>query len=206
MHWRGVVVHDPFWPSSTLFRMPPHANLALVTAPDATLKAADLGVAPEFRNLEVAPETEEASWSNPGLWLTRRALSAPVVSCRSAATAKRVPLDHELKSLLIACDHGYHVVAHVRGSRRLSLRAVKNALNVQQARLADLSDLAEFGAKPGTLSPFNRQLWIRTQLIAREVLAMEWVTTNAGDDRGYVVFAPGLLLQAPDHLVGDFEG
>jgi prolyl-tRNA editing enzyme YbaK/EbsC (Cys-tRNA(Pro) deacylase) len=186
--------------------MPPHANLALVTAPDATLKIADLGVGSALDSLEAAPERVDAPWSNPGPWLRRRALSAPVVSCRSAATAKRVPLDHELKSLLITCDHGYHVVAHVRGSRRLSLRAVKNALNVRQARLADLPDLAEFGAKPGTLSPFNRLLWIRTQLVAREVLAMRWVTTNAGDDRGYVVFAPELLLQAPNHLVGDFEG
>jgi prolyl-tRNA editing enzyme YbaK/EbsC (Cys-tRNA(Pro) deacylase) len=185
--------------------MPPHANLALIPAVDATLEIYNLDVAPEIPDLEATSESLEDPWSNPGLRLERRELSAPVVSCRSAAAAKDVPLEHELKSLLIACGHGYHIVAHVRGSRRLSLRAVKNALKVRQARLADLSDLAKFGAKPGTLSPFNDQLWVKKQLISRQVLALGWVTTNAGDDCGYVRFDPVLLLKARTHLVGEFE-
>jgi len=131
-------------------------------------------------------------------------LDRPVISCKSAAWAKRVPLEHELKSLLVVCDGGY-LVAHVRGNRRLSLRAVKNMLQVQQARLADPADLPKFGVTPGTLYPFNDALWSRLQLIDKDVLEMDWVTTNYGNRRQYVIFPPSRLLEAENHRVGDFE-
>ncbi len=143
-------------------------------------------------------------WSNPGSSLTPKDLDREVISCRSAARAKRVPLERELKSLLLACD-GDYVVAHVRGSRRLSLRAIKNELGVQQALLADLADLTRFDVSPGTLYPFKGTLWAKPQLITEEVLELDWVTTNYGDRSKYVEFSPTLLLEAADHRVGRFE-
>lgn len=156
---------------------------------------------------DAAPDTAHASAGSLIESLERFELDWPVISCESAARAKDVPLDHELKSLLITCDRGRHIVAHVRGGRRLSLRAVKRALKVREARLADPCDLDEYDIKPGSLCPFNEQLWPKTQLIAVEVLAMRWVTTNAGerDRKSYVVFSPQLLRQAQDCLVGHFE-
>lgn len=147
------------------------------------------------------------SGENPGESLEKFELDRPVISCESAAKAKDIPLDNELKSLLIACDHGRHIVAHVRGSRRLSLRAVKRALKVREARLADPSDLDKYGVVPGSLCPFNERLWLETQLIEVEVLAMRWVTTNAGDQKrkSYVIFPPELLRHARDYMVGHFE-
>ena len=76
---------------------------------------------------------------NPGAWLRRFELSERVVSCEEAADAKGVPLHHELKSLLLICDHGY-ALAHLHGDRRLSLRAVKDAMGTRQARLAAQSE------------------------------------------------------------------
>jgi prolyl-tRNA editing enzyme YbaK/EbsC (Cys-tRNA(Pro) deacylase) len=129
---------------------------------------------------------------------------APVTSCAEAAEAKGVDLEHELKSLLVATDHGLSLV-HIRGTRRLSLRAVKRALDARQSHLASPSELHELGVAPGTVYPFAPVLWNMRQLVTREVLSMPWVTTNAGEQDRYVVFDPRLLMQAPAVLVGDYE-
>lgn len=163
-----------------------NTNLALVPAPASSI------------------DESVERWSNPGSSLTPKDLDREVISCRSAARAKRVPLERELKSLLLACD-GDHVVAHVRGSRRLSLRAIKNELGVQQALLADLAVLTRFDVSPGTLYPFKDTLWAKPQLITEEVLELDWVTTNYGDRFKYVEFSPRLLLEAADYRVGHFE-
>jgi prolyl-tRNA editing enzyme YbaK/EbsC (Cys-tRNA(Pro) deacylase) len=140
---------------------------------------------------------------NPGLRLRHLYLDRQVVSCESAAAAKGVALEHELKSLLITCDHG-HVVAHVRGSRRLSLRAVKRALAVQQARLAGPLVLSDLELLPGTIHPFHPRLWQMVHLVTCQVLAMPWVTTNAGQLESYVVFDPQILRNLGP-IVENFE-
>ncbi len=162
--------------------MPANTNLALVPAP--------------------APPVDEGveRWKK----LEPKDLDRRVFSCRSAARAKGVPLEHELKSLLIAYD-GDYLVAHVRGNRRLSLRAVKNEMEAEQARLADPADLNMFDVSRGTLFPFKDTLWAKPQLITEEVLELDWVTTNYGDLSKYVEFPPRLLLKAADHRVGHFE-
>jgi prolyl-tRNA editing enzyme YbaK/EbsC (Cys-tRNA(Pro) deacylase) len=141
---------------------------------------------------------------NPSSWLPRFQLGGPVISCESAANAKGVPAEHELKSLLIDCDRG-RVLAHVRGDRRLSLREIKKALALRQARLAAPQVLRGMGIAPGTLHPFHPALWPGVHLIARQVLAMPWVTTNAGKPDAYLVFTPLILLRATHLSVGDFE-
>jgi len=140
----------------------------------------------------------------PGSWLRRFNLDRPVVSCESAAMAKGVALEHELKSLLLACDHGF-VLAHVRGDQRLSLRAVKSTLALEQARLAAPSALESLGLSPGTIHPFHPNLWRLTQLITRQVLMLPWVTTNAGELTRYVRFDPVILLRARQFVIGDYE-
>lgn len=87
----------------------------------------------------------------------------------------------------------------------LSLRAIKLALNVAQARLAPDHELGALGLEPGTVHPFAPTLWDMKQLVTREVLRLDWVTTNAGEPDRYVVFDPALLLSAPAISVGDFE-
>jgi prolyl-tRNA editing enzyme YbaK/EbsC (Cys-tRNA(Pro) deacylase) len=142
---------------------------------------------------------------NPRSWLRVFRLAEPVVSCSEAAVAKGVPLERELKSLLLECDHG-RVLVHLRGDHRLSLHAVKRALAVRQARLASPSAVQALGVSPGTLHPFHPALWTTTTyLIARGLFSLPWVTTNAGHPNEYIVFDPLVLLRAPRILVGEFE-
>jgi prolyl-tRNA editing enzyme YbaK/EbsC (Cys-tRNA(Pro) deacylase) len=111
-----------------------------------------------------------------------------------------VPLEHELKSLVIDTSAGL-VVAHIPGDRRLALRAVKSCIPTPQAHLADLAAL---NLVPGTVHPFHERLWQLRHLVSREVFALDWVTTNAGDLTTFVIFAPTLLLSTRHVTVGEF--
>jgi prolyl-tRNA editing enzyme YbaK/EbsC (Cys-tRNA(Pro) deacylase) len=141
-------------------------------------------------------------FDNPGSWLKTFRLSHPVVSCADAADAKGVALARELKTLLLVTDQGL-VLAHIRGDRRLSLRAVKRLLSVNEARLADTATLIQLGVEPGTINPFHAALWELPHIISRDVLEMSWVTSNAGSLDSYAVFAPSLLLEATHTRVGE---
>jgi prolyl-tRNA editing enzyme YbaK/EbsC (Cys-tRNA(Pro) deacylase) len=141
-----------------------------------------------------------ANTENPGVGFKQYTLSDPVISCASAAAAKGIPLEHELKSLVIETDAGL-VVAHIPGNRRLSLRAVKRCLPTAQARLANLGAL---DLLPGTVHPFHALLWPLHHLVTREVLDLGWVSTNAGKLTTYVIFDPALLLRARLVSVDDF--
>ena len=141
---------------------------------------------------------------NPGLRLRRWRLSEPVIACEAAANAKGIDLEHELKSLLLKTSRGPTLV-HIRGDQHLSLRAVKKFLVVDQALLASPSELHHLGLAPGAVHPFAPRLWESPQLVAREVLRLDWVTTNAGELMSYVAFDPQILLSAPAVSVGDFE-
>lgn len=145
-----------------------------------------------------------AAFDNPGAGLERRYLSQPVMSCEEAARAKGVELERELKSLLLRTSRG-RVLVHVRGNRHLSLRMVKRSLGGEQAQLASRAELASLQLAPGTIHPFAPTLWRLPQLVTREILRLEWVTTNAGEANTYVVFEPHMLLAAPQVLVGAFE-
>jgi len=119
-------------------------------------------------------------------------------------------LERELKTLLL--DTGRHdsgrtnalVLAHVRGHRRLSLRAVKHALGVDEARLASVAVLRGLSLDPGTVHPFHPAVHGLKHLVAPEVFALNWVTTNAGELDRYVVFDPA-ILQRWSITVADLE-
>jgi prolyl-tRNA editing enzyme YbaK/EbsC (Cys-tRNA(Pro) deacylase) len=143
-------------------------------------------------------------WSNPLAWLHQFELSHPVVSCESAATAKKISLEHELKSLVLDTDRGL-VVAHLRGDQRLSLRSVKRELAVDEARLATLPDLLTLEASPGEVCPFAPSIWKLTQVVASRVLPLNWVSTNAESSTKYIVFDPLLLLRAQFVVVANIE-
>jgi prolyl-tRNA editing enzyme YbaK/EbsC (Cys-tRNA(Pro) deacylase) len=163
---------------------------------------ADGGGAPSPR--VVADPTDgplpPVDFENPGSWLRRFKLNDPVVSCESAAAAKGVGLGHELKTLVFEADLGL-ALAHLRGDRRLSLRAVKRCVPTRQAKLASVATLASLGVEPGTVTPFHPLLWGLPHVISRDVLDLNWVTTNAGVRDEYVVFDPVLLLRARDTRV-----
>ena len=140
----------------------------------------------------------------PGYQLDRFNLDKNVVCCKDAAKEKNIPLKHELKSLILTTSDGM-VVLHLRGDRKVSLRAVKNALNVKQVYLLPINELEKLGIGAGTVSAVLEPVWAMPHLISRSVLALEYVSTNAKVLDKYFKFKPELLLQAKSTLIGDFE-
>lgn len=127
-----------------------------------------------------------------------------MISCQSAAEAKGIPLEHELKSLLIDCDDGRTLV-HVRGNRRLSLRGVKDALALSEAKLTDPEILHQMSISPGTLHPFHPAFWKGNHLVTHQLLSLPWVSTNAGSPTEFIVFDPLILMRAGHVSLGNFE-
>jgi prolyl-tRNA editing enzyme YbaK/EbsC (Cys-tRNA(Pro) deacylase) len=133
------------------------------------------------------------------LWLDR-----DVVSCKQAAAAKKVPLQNELKTLVLRTTDGLYAV-HLRGNQHLSLRAVKRFLHVKEAYLLSILEMSSIGLTPGTVCPFLPPVWNMHQLLTSALLDLEFVTTNNGTHSGYFIFQPQLLLKVPHVALGDFE-
>jgi prolyl-tRNA editing enzyme YbaK/EbsC (Cys-tRNA(Pro) deacylase) len=135
----------------------------------------------------------------PSRWLDRE-----VVSCRQAADAKNLPLQNELKTLILRTTSGIYAV-HLRGDQMLSLRAVKRFLHVKEAHLLSVLELSNIGLTPGTVCPFLPPVWNMPQLLSSKLLDLEFATTNNGTLTGYFIFKPQLLLNVPHVELGDFE-
>lgn len=139
-----------------------------------------------------------------GETLTPRWLDQDVISCKQAAEAREVPLQNELKTLILQTTDGLYAV-HVRGDRRLSLRAVKRFLHIKEAHLLSIAELHQLGLSPGTVCPFLRPVWDMRQLLTSAILVLEFVTTNNGTHNGYFKVSPQELLKVPWVKQGDFE-
>lgn len=131
-------------------------------------------------------------------------LGLPVVSCEEAAEAKNIPLNQELKSLILRTTSGL-VALHLPGDSQASLRKVKNALDVEEAHMADLEDIESLGLEPGTISAVSTPVWEMPHLISKRVLSFEFVSTNARSKKEFVNFPPSLLMEAESVMLGDFE-
>jgi prolyl-tRNA editing enzyme YbaK/EbsC (Cys-tRNA(Pro) deacylase) len=140
----------------------------------------------------------------PGVILKSRWLDHDVTSCAEAAAAKNIPLENELKTLVLRTTSGICAV-HLRGDQRLSLRAVKQFLKVKEARLLSVLEMSKIGLTPGTVCPFLPPVWQMPQLLSSALLDLEFTTTNNGRLNGYLTFEPRRLLEVPSIAVGDFE-
>jgi prolyl-tRNA editing enzyme YbaK/EbsC (Cys-tRNA(Pro) deacylase) len=139
----------------------------------------------------------------PGESMEPTWLGTPVVSCREAARARGVPLKNELKSLIIDTSSGL-IAAHLRGDQAISLRAVKQILESDEARLASRQTLQQLGLSPGTVSAVLDPVWSLPHLIERSVIELDFVTTNNRRTTGYFRFDPKVLLSAPSYTLADF--
>ncbi|MCL2436362.1 MAG: YbaK/EbsC family protein [Lentimicrobiaceae bacterium] len=127
-----------------------------------------------------------------------------VISCSEAAVAKGIPLENELKSLILTTSKGLYVL-NIPGNENASLRSVKNALDVDEALLANIEQLSTLQVQPGTVCPFLPQLWCLPQLISKDILKLSFVSTNNGTKNQYIIFCPKLLLQSERHIIGCFS-
>ena len=147
---------------------------------------------------------ERANTEPLGKSLSARWLNHKVVSCSQAAAAKNIPLQNELKTLILRTADGLYAV-HLRGNKKLSLRAVKRFLNVKEACLLSVLEMNTIGLTPGTVCPFLLPVWNMRQLLSSTLLDLEFVSTNNGTLTGYFIFQPQLLLNVPHVELGDFE-
>ncbi len=140
----------------------------------------------------------------PGLLMEISILPQNVITCEEAAQAKDIALKNELKTLILNTSDGL-IALHLRGDRKASLRAVKNALGVSEAYMLDSKRLNRMDLSPGTVSAVLEPVWSMPHLISRSVLAEAAMYTNAGKLNEYFGFPPETLLQAKSTLIGDFE-
>ncbi|MBK8256215.1 MAG: nucleotide-binding protein [Polyangiaceae bacterium] len=156
-----------------------------------------------LRDLTESPP-DKTSPPEPGLSMKDYTLGQPVVTCEQAAAAKGIPLANELKTLILSTQKGF-LALHLPGDAPASLRSVKNALEVDQARLASDKDLRTFGLMPGTVCAVKDPVWSMPHLISRRLLKMDFVSTNNGTHRGFYRFHPSILLEAKSVMIGQFE-
>lgn len=140
----------------------------------------------------------------PGLALPVQQLTSPVVTCAEAAAARGVNLSKELKTLVLETSSGL-VAVHLPGDALLSLRAVKDFLEAEEAYVADPETLLRIGLSPGTVSAILEPVWSMPHLISRRVFDADLVTTNNKTRTGYFSFDPVILTQAKNVKVGEFE-
>ena len=131
-------------------------------------------------------------------------LDKTVVTCIEAAQAKGIPLENELKTLILQTSNGF-VAIELPGDATASLRKIKDALEVKEAYLADPETLVKLGLEPGTVSAVSAPVWDMPHLVSKRLMNLNEVSTNSHNKKGYYLFEPSLLLKAKEVMVGDFE-
>jgi prolyl-tRNA editing enzyme YbaK/EbsC (Cys-tRNA(Pro) deacylase)/precorrin-6B methylase 2 len=139
-----------------------------------------------------------------GFEYTIEMLPHDVISCMDAATAKMIPLKHELKSLVLKTEKGLYMLS-LTGDLYADLRSVKRCLGVDEACLASENDLKSLGLKKGAVCPVLKRVWDMPQLISKEVFDLEYVSTNAGKLNECIMFNPKELLKHNNLTIGDFS-
>jgi len=140
----------------------------------------------------------------PGLNYEIKSLKHNVVSCLEASTAKGLPLQNELKSLILSTS-SYICVVHLPGNKNVNLRSIKRKLNVNEVYLASRDILASLDVPPGTVCPFVDSIWKLPQLVSEDLIDLQFVSTNAGELNRYIVFNPQVILQNPNVVTGIFS-
>jgi prolyl-tRNA editing enzyme YbaK/EbsC (Cys-tRNA(Pro) deacylase) len=140
----------------------------------------------------------------PGLTLPAIGLSQEVVTCDEAAASKGIPIENELKTLILTTSQGLQAL-HVRGDKHASFRKVKKFLRVKQAFMASKDDLRQMGLLPGMVCPILEPVWNLRHLIDAKVLELKFVSTNNGTRSQYFVFPPHILLTADSVSIGEFD-
>jgi prolyl-tRNA editing enzyme YbaK/EbsC (Cys-tRNA(Pro) deacylase) len=158
-----------------------------------------LGIIPALPAFRV-----KVSYQPPGEKMKTYALSHEVVTCEEAANARNIPLANELKTLILKAPSGF-IAVHLPGDGELSLRAVKNQLEIKNVKIADPEQILKIGLQSGTVSAVLNPVWNMTHLVSKRVLSLAFVMTNNGTTTGYFKFDPIIILDANSTIIGNFE-
>ncbi|QUY43493.1 TIR domain-containing protein [Acaryochloris marina] len=147
---------------------------------------------------------QQKSIAPPGDTFEIYDLDHDVITCEQAAEAKAIPLQNELKTIVTKTSNGI-IALHLRGDRQIYWRAVKNILDVKEAEMLSKEDLAKLHLSDGTVSAILDPVWSMAHLISREVIQLDFVSTNNSTRRQYFRFDPLVLLSTAKHMIGSFE-
>lgn len=179
-----------------------HNRKALI---DEFYKAWKISIPVDIRTVKKAKgSTFRNTDCSPCDRLKKYKLSPAVVTCKEAAKAKGIPLCQELKTLILNTSTGL-VALHLPGDSKGALRAVKNALEVDEAHMVSGKVLASLGLEDGTVSAVCSPVWEMPHLISRRVLSFDFVSTNTGNKKEFFNFSPSILMDAESVMLGDFE-
>ena len=140
---------------------------------------------------------------NPFEHIEQFSLNESVVSCKEASAAKNIPLNNELKSLILKTSIGLYLL-NIPGNKKANLRLVKKTINASEAYLADKETLEKLQVSAGTVTPLLKQIWELPQLLSSDVLLLKYISTNAGVHNKYIIFEPSLFLTHPNIIIGTF--
>jgi hypothetical protein len=94
---------------------------------------------------------------SPEIEFIDHALRKPVVSCQEAAREKGIPLKNELKTLILKTCLEY-IALQTPGNKKVSLRKVKNILNVNRLVLHHQMNCSYWDWKREGFAPFRPPL------------------------------------------------
>jgi len=138
-----------------------------------------------------------------GFDYTVETLPNDVITCLDAASTKMIPLQNELKSLVLKTDNGLCILS-LMGNMYADFREVKRFLGVDEACMASEDELKTLGLKKGAVCPVLNTVWEMPQLVSKEIFDLEYVSTNAGTLNECIVFNPKELLKHPNLFMGNF--
>ncbi len=139
----------------------------------------------------------------PGEFMRAEYLNYQVETCFEAANAKCIPLKNELKTIIMQTTHGIYAV-HLRGDKKVANRIIKNVLECDHAHQIGVVELKKMGLSHGTVSAVLNPVWSLPHLISKQLLELDYVSTNNGTLSGYFTFSPKILLRAESASVEDF--
>ncbi|MBK6346935.1 MAG: hypothetical protein IPF68_13550 [Bacteroidales bacterium] len=97
------------------------------------------------------------------------------------------------------------IATHLPADGEMSLRAVKNELEIKNIRVADPEQIASIGLQSGTVSAVLNPVWEMPHIISKRLLSLDYVMTNNGTKTGYFKFDPVIMLNANSTIIGNFE-
>lgn len=163
---------------------------------DSVWKVAKIPSPPKFQTKKNYPP--------PGLKMTSRQLSKEVVTCPEAADARGIPLENELKTLILQTPSGF-IAAHLPGNCELSLNAVKRLILERDLKVADPEKINRIGLRAGTVCPVLPPVWEMSHILSKRLLTLDFVMTNNGTKTGYFTFDPVILTNANSIIIGNIE-
>jgi Cys-tRNA(Pro) deacylase len=121
-----------------------------------------------------------------------------------AAAERGVPESQVIKTLLVRCPDGKHVVALVRGDRRLSLKKLARIVGVKSLKMAPEADVPRItGYRVGAVAPIGLRRADVPTYVDRDILDEPQVSISAGRHDAGIVLATNELLRAVNGALSD---